>query len=101
MSCYDGGTGTLRLPEFRKLVIELRSGNGPPAETITDAFKRFDEEMSGDIDVGELGEALRLLGINADGNAARSVISRYDGRRTLSLEEFRKVVMELRRLQGQ
>ena len=107
MRRYDGGTGSLKLPEFRRLVTELREfkGDAPsprsPADDIKAAFRRFDDDNSGDIDVSELREALKYLGVKADSSQARAVMRRYDGGTgSLKLPEFRRLVTELRDFQG-
>ena len=110
MRRYDGGSGALGLSEFRRLVTELRefqgSGTGSasprsPEDDIKAAFRRFDDDNSGDIDVSELREALKHLGVNADGSQARAVMQRYDGGSgTLKLPEFRRLVTELRQFKS-
>jgi len=73
MAKYDGGTGSLTLPAFSNLVSELitfQGGKPLPAKDIKAAFERFDADGSGDIDVSELNEALRGLGIETgDGSS--------------------------------
>ena len=76
MRRYDDGSGSLRLPQFRKLVEELRQfqGGGQTRsdrasreyDDIERTFRRFDDDGSGDIDVAELAKCVRSLGVNAE-----------------------------------
>jgi Ca2+-binding EF-hand superfamily protein len=113
MRKYDEGKGSLRLPQFRLLVKDLRQFKGgsgarsPQAPSALDddiarTFRRFDDDDSGDIDVSELTKALRSLGINADGAQARQVMQRFAerGSGTLKLPQFRALVTELRSFKG-
>jgi len=115
MRKYDEGRGSLRMPQFRLLVNDLRqfkgAGSGEkarpqapsaPEDDIARTFRRFDDDDSGDIDVSELTKALRSLGINADGAQARQVMQRFAerGSGTLKLPQFRALVTELRSFKG-
>ena len=113
MSKYDkDASGALQFDEFRDLVTELRKFKGggiaKPAAAAEDddierAFRHFDTDRSGDIDVSELTAALHHLGMNANSSAARQVMQRYDqdGKGSLTRQQFRKLVVELRRYQTQ
>lgn len=67
-----------------------------PSDDVAAMFARNDIDSSGGIDVGELHEALRELGLDADVDQTRAVMIKYDTDRsgTLELAEFRKLVAE-------
>lgn len=70
MKRFAKGASTLTKQQFEQLVRELKriQGQPPPSEgDVQTAFERFDADGSGDIDVGELKEALSVLGVQADG----------------------------------
>ena len=64
------------------------------------AFRIFDADASGAIDVSELGEALNALGLQTDSEQAAAVLARYDSDESGVLEhsEFKRLVLELRDL---
>ena len=66
------------------------------------AFRRYDHNKSGDLDVLELADALRDLGVQTDSSQAKNVLDRYDSNRSglLELNEFTTLVHELRRFQA-
>ena len=116
MARYDADrSGGLQLPEFRTLVEELRefkrkaaAAHLPPAtpatpeDNVEAAFRRADADGSGGIDEGELLVALNDLGLETDAAQARVVMQRYDADRsgTLELDEFRRLVQELKDFQA-
>ena len=67
-------------------------------ENVKETFVRYDRDASSTIDAKELREALRTLGMAADSHQAEQILGRYDegGRGSLSLDEFRRLVAELR-----
>lgn len=114
-------SGRLSLKEFRPLVKELKgfqqsqlAAGGQPAgspplpppagtgETVGQIFRRMDKDGSGDLDIGEVREALGALGLQADGAAAAEILQRYDADRSgrLSLPEFRALAKELKNFQA-
>ena len=106
---YDADrSGRLELPEFRRLVDELkRFQEGQTAasasrDDVLDAFERYDTDGSGDIDVLELRSALTDMGLSVDTTQAAAVLAKFDKDRSggLQLPEFRLVVEELRSFQG-
>ena len=64
-------------------------------------FNQFDDDNSRSIDRGELKQALKSLGMEVDNNQAAGVLAKYDadGSGTLRLDEFRRLVGELRAFQ--
>ena len=70
-------------------------------ETVGDVFRRFDTDGSGDIDLSELKEALNALGLAADTDEAAQVLAKFDEGKTgkLKMDEFRKLVRELKQFQ--
>ena len=68
------------------------------------AFRMFDTDRSGDIDAGELQQALvQVLGMQVDSAQARQVLAEYDhgGTGKLSLRAFRELVQALIAFQGE
>ena len=103
-------SGVMELDEFRKVVIELRAYQAEqaakepakPADDVEVVFLKFDANRSGDIDLKELGNALRELGIDLETSQAQQVLSTFDADKSgaLQLAEFRKVVKTLRDFQA-
>lgn len=71
-------SGRLDLVEFASLVKSMQ------------AFRKFDRDRSGTIEVSELRDALRMLGIRTGTDLADSLLARYDvdGNGTIELHEF-------------
>ena len=110
---WEGHTGllvALIVPHYDAALGEILDRDECPVQErpvrfreddIKAAFRHFDDDNSGDIDVSELREALKHLGVNADGSQARAVMQRYDGGSgTLKLPEFRRLVTELRQFKS-
>ena len=116
-----GGRNALKLPEFARLVTDLRqhqgkdpispasskkygsgaSGGGVVDRDIRAAFDAFDTDHSGDIDQHELRGALKKLGMhNIDAAATDQVLKRYSNRGSLKIDEFARMVADLRAFQG-
>jgi len=104
-------SGTLEMEEFRKVVTELRAYQAanapaaPPAATapavdddISEVFRKFDRNKSGDIDTKELKEALFELGLEGDSAETARVLQGFDKDSSGSLQaaEFRQLVLTLR-----
>ena len=112
---YDkDGSGALEYAEFKRLVEELRvfldgHRSWPPApafgrtERVRAAFERFDGNQSGDLDATELRGALAELGLEASSAQATAILRKYDDdlSNRLDLEEFKKLVGELRAFQAE
>ena len=62
---------------------------------IEDAFLLFDKDGSGTIDVGELKDALRVLGVNLNLNETRKLMEQADkdGSGSIELEEFMPLML--------
>lgn len=86
--------GRLELAEFRTLIEQLR-----PLDEVLRIFKLIDRDHSGDIDAGELHIGCHLLGLDATDPQARELLNRFDKDRSgrIELDEFRKIVDQLRR----
>lgn len=71
------------------------------ADAITAAFRSFDCDGSGAIDVGELRLALGALGLHADSEETSEILRRYDADRnsTIDQREFTKLVKDVMRFQ--
>lgn len=109
----SAGRSSLSLADFDKLVHDLRShqGGGAPRSphggavvdaTVRAAFEAFDADGSGGIDAKELRQALAHLGMQADAQGVTAVLRKYDadGNANLGLEEFARLVNDIRRYQG-
>ena len=74
----------------------------PAADDIERVFRQFDEDGSGDIDVGELTTALNALGVRSDGSQAAAVMAEFRSANSagLQLPEFTKLVTELSQFQA-
>lgn len=72
------------------------------ADEVAAVFSKFDKDGSGDIDVKELGKAIRQLGITVGTAVLRNLMKGYDadGSGALSVDEFRELVKELREYQA-
>ena len=81
-------TGSLGLEEFRKVVDRCRA-----FQSHCDTFRRYDEDRSNSIDVGELFRALTELGLITSERQARQVMVHFDADQTqgLDLDEFIKL----------
>ena len=114
-----GSRNTLGLPEFAKLVADLkahtgkdpttptgkspaRGGGGMDAASVKAAFDAFDIDCTGDIDAKELRGALKKLGMDVNARDTEAVLRRYvtGGKQTLSLHDFDKLVHDLRAYTG-
>ena len=106
-------SGLLEIDEFATLVHQLRKwqqsqqsqqpaghaqASSVPAD-IRDAFVGFDRNRSGKLDYKELRDALRVLGLDVNSDDATKILARYDSDRNglMDLDEFAKLVYELRR----
>ena len=110
------GRSSLGLADFEKLVRDLRAhqGGGAPLSprsprgsaaadpAVRAAFEAFDADGSGGIDATELRQALAHLGMQADAQGVMAVLRKYDadGSANLSLEQFARLVNDIRRYQG-
>ena len=113
---YSAGSKGLKLTQFEQLVKDLekyQGGASPIRRTsvakdaidpkVRDAFKAFDKDDSGDIDLTELQAALKFLGMAASEAQARAVLRRYDVNRksdTLDIFEFDRLVKDLNKFSG-
>lgn len=61
-------------------------------------FKQFDSDGSGNIDVGELKDAMRMLGVKVSANAAQKILSKIDkdGSGTIEYDEFHEFFSKIR-----
>ena len=77
--------------------IEERKKEEKVDASIKKAFKMFDADGDGGLDVIELINALDALGVNANRAKAEEVLKKYDTAKkgSLSLLEFEKMVLEL------
>ena len=110
MRRYDADrSGTIELPEFRRLLADILAfqgggggggGDGIPHE-VRVAFAHFDRDRSGAIDVRELANALRQLGIDANESQAAAILRQYDSDRsgTIEMDEFARLVKDIRNFQ--
>jgi WD40 repeat protein len=59
-------------------------------EMLQKVFRNIDQDNSGSIDVKELGDAMRLLGVKCTANSARKVLKMIDtdGNGTIEIDEF-------------
>jgi len=75
---------------------------GVPTEVVR-MFEQYDRDRSGDLDVGELKAALSKLGLPSDTSGAAQVFDKFDANRSgrLELEEFYRLVEQLRAFNGQ
>ena len=73
-----------------------------PTEDVEQVFQRYDSDGSGSIDPKELTKALREVGIEVDMAMAKKVMQGYDsdGSEGLGVDEFKKLVVELRKYQA-
>ena len=121
LSRFDADkNGKLEIGEFRALVKQLKgfqlttSGSGgavpqPAAagavelktDDILRVFQHYDRDGSGDIDVGELREALNALNMPVDTEGAVEVLNRFDAGKTgrLNYDEFRRLANTLQNFQ--
>ena len=72
-------------------------------EKIRRIFDDFDRDNSGTIDLSELREALRQLGVPTDLGGASNVLAHYDESRSGRLEyaEFKRLVIDVRTAQAE
>jgi len=70
--------------------------------TVEEAFRMFDQDGSGEIDAKELRQALAALGMSANSNEIKSIMSCYDDNEDagLQLEEFVKLVGDVKAFQS-
>ena len=105
LSRYDTDhSGGIELREFASLVadlIEHQVGGGAQDHEVRKAFATFDHDRSGTIDARELTHALQVLGIEASSAQAGAILRQYDadGNRTLDLNEFARLVRDIRDFQ--
>merc|ERR1719265_1519698 len=61
-------------------------------------FGQFDSDRSGSIDVGELKDAMRMLGVKVSANSAQRILSKIDkdGNGTVEWEEFHEFFSKVR-----
>ena len=99
------GTLKVRLQALDAVRLVSSAGGGGTAggtagvsEDIRRAFNRFDADGSGDIDADELHDALSVLGMSSSGTQAKAILTRYTsgGRKSMRLNEFAKLVEDLR-----
>ena len=88
-------------PEQEIFAATTVDGSAVPQHDVLRVFQRYDTDRSGDIDARELHMALRQLGLATDGPQAASVLAKYDRDRSgrLELDEFTRLIAELRRFQ--
>ena len=96
----DGSFG-IELPEFRRMVADLRAFTGKHSEDdeVYRIFRLYDADDSGSIDAAELKNALNALGLSSDTGQTVDILRRYDADNSghLELNEFRRLIGELRR----
>jgi len=65
-------------------------------------FRRFDRDSSGDMNVKELRNALRLLQVRVDTSHARDILSRFDhdSNGVLNQNEFKRLVAKLKNVES-
>ena len=102
---YDADqSGRIEYGEFRSLAAEIARFKSAPLATdeVQRSFAAHDRDGNGKIDVHELELALKDLGLKADTYQAAQILTKYDVDHSggLELDEFRRLVDELRRFQG-
>ena len=98
-------SGGVELAEFAQLVNDLIAFQGGGSKDIPHevrkAFAHFDSDGNGRIDAFELRTALHHLGVEASSAQALAVLKKYDVDRSreLDIDEFAKLVMDVREFQ--
>ena len=107
----DDRSGSIDLSEFRRLVEEIRAfqtGRKPrdvlPArarDEIADEFSRADTSRQGSLTLTQLQPVLTRLGLDTNFSQAEQIFLKYDddSSGSLELDEFRKMVEEVRAFQ--
>eukprot|EP00746_Dinoflagellata_sp_MGD_P015705 gnl/MRDRNA2_/MRDRNA2_135015_c0_seq1.p1 gnl/MRDRNA2_/MRDRNA2_135015_c0~~gnl/MRDRNA2_/MRDRNA2_135015_c0_seq1.p1 ORF type:complete len:929 (-),score=209.92 gnl/MRDRNA2_/MRDRNA2_135015_c0_seq1:200-2986(-) len=86
-------SGTVGFEEFEKVMEIMRVREGFTKQEITDfdaAFKKFDRDLSGEVDTNELQGILGWLGYSQDSRGVHQVVKKVDidGSGSVSQEEF-------------
>ena len=78
--------------------VENMTGRQPADRQVREAFRRFDANSSGRIDVHELRAALALMGVDTSEKNAEAVLRRFDENKSglLDVNEFAQLVHDLR-----
>lgn len=95
-STGGGRPGNPRVPSVHTV------GSADFWEEVTRTFRVHDADANNQIDVNECRAALDALGLAADAAQAAEVVRRYDseGKGSLGIADFRKLVSELRAFQA-
>eukprot|EP00746_Dinoflagellata_sp_MGD_P168426 gnl/MRDRNA2_/MRDRNA2_99885_c0_seq1.p1 gnl/MRDRNA2_/MRDRNA2_99885_c0~~gnl/MRDRNA2_/MRDRNA2_99885_c0_seq1.p1 ORF type:complete len:922 (-),score=194.46 gnl/MRDRNA2_/MRDRNA2_99885_c0_seq1:471-3236(-) len=97
----DDGSGCVGFDEFEKVMEIMRVREGFTKNEVAEfdhAFKKFDLDMSGEIDTNELLGILGWLGYSQNKEAVNEVVSKvdFDGSGSVSREEFLVCMRQLR-----
>jgi hypothetical protein len=95
--------GTLSLCEFDELFKSLMLDGGAPVHEASDAvplpilnaFRRFDADASGMMDVREVDSALKDAGLEVEPERLTKLVASFADAGQLNLEQFHALVKEL------
>jgi len=100
----DDGAGSIELPEFRKLVAELRAfqSSKAPADDIEAEWRKADADGNGKLDLDELMASVTRLGLTTSRAQCQLLMDKYDEDRSgyIEYDEYRKIVIDIRAFQG-